>query len=332
MTYLIVIILVLFSAIFSGLTLGYFSLGKDDLERKAELGDPKAKKIYRIRKNGNMLLCTLLIGNVAVNAALSIFLGSIASGFIAGLIATGLIVIFGEIAPQATFSRYAIELGAKFTWLIRIFMIVLFPICWPLAFILDKVLGAEMSTVYSKKELIKMIEKHEDLKESEIDEDEERIIRGGLSFSEKEAKDIMTPRTEMFALKFDQKLDSKAIRRIADSGHSRIPVYKKDRDEIIGVLYAKDLITLEATNKSAGDVARKDVIFVDHKKHLDDLLNAFKEKRHHLFVVLDQFNGVAGIVTIEDVLEEIIGAEIVDEFDDVANLQRKRKLKSGKKI
>ena len=184
MTYLIVIVLIMMSALFSGLTLGFFSLNKDDLGRKAELGDKQAKKVYSVRKNGNLLLCTLLIGNVAVNSVLAIFLGSIASGVAAGLLATGLIVIFGEIVPQAAFSRYALALGSRLVWLVRIFLIILFPICWPLAWILDKVLGDELDTVYSKRELIKMIEKHEDLSESEIDEDEERIIKGGLSYSE----------------------------------------------------------------------------------------------------------------------------------------------------
>ncbi len=108
MDYFIVILLVVLSRIFSGLTLGFFSLNKDDLERKAELGDERAKKIYKLRKNGNLLLCTLLIGNVAVNSTLSIFLGSIVSGFTAGIMATALIVVFGEIVPQASFSRFAL--------------------------------------------------------------------------------------------------------------------------------------------------------------------------------------------------------------------------------
>ena len=226
MVYLIVIVLVLFSALFSGLTLGFFSLNKDDLERKAELGDKQAMQVYSVRKNGNMLLCTLLIGNVAVNSVLAIFLGSIASGIAAGFLATGLIVIFGEIVPQAAFSRYALLLGSRLVWLVRIFLIMLFPICWPLAWVLDKALGDELDTVYSKRELVKMIEKHEDLSESEIDADEERIIKGGLSYSEKTAQDIMTPRVEIIALKKTQRLDKKALSDIVSSGHSRIPVYQ----------------------------------------------------------------------------------------------------------
>ncbi|MCK5211744.1 DUF21 domain-containing protein, partial [Candidatus Parcubacteria bacterium] len=180
MDIVIILILVGFSALFSGLTLGFFSLSKDDLERKTKLGDARAKKIYRVRKNGNLLLCTLLIGNVAINSALSIFLGSITSGFLAGITATGLIVIFGEIIPQATFSRYAFELGVRVVWIVRIFIFVLYPICWPLAWLLDKILGDEMPSVYSRKELIKIIEEHEQSGDSKLDEDEEKIIKGAL--------------------------------------------------------------------------------------------------------------------------------------------------------
>ena len=125
MAYFIIVVLVLLSALFSGLTLGFFSLNRDDLQRKVKLKDAQAIKVYQVRKNGNLLLCTLLIGNVAVNSTLSIFLGSIASGFMAGLIATSLIVVFGEIIPQAAFSRYALILGSKLAWLVRLFIFVL---------------------------------------------------------------------------------------------------------------------------------------------------------------------------------------------------------------
>ncbi|MCK5416574.1 HlyC/CorC family transporter [Candidatus Parcubacteria bacterium] len=331
MTYIIVVLLVALSAIFSGLTLGFFSLNKDDLERKMGLGDKNAKKIYKLRKNGNQLLCTLLIGNVAVNATLSIFLGSIASGFIAGLMATVLIVVFGEIIPQAAFSRYALILGAKFAWLVSIFIFILYPLAKPLAIALNKTLGEEMPTVYSKKELVKLIEDHEDMKESDIDEDEERILKGALSFSRKKVNDIMTPRTEIIAFSGDEKLSKEMILKIKNTGRSRIPVYEKDLDNIIGVLYAKDLIGGCTASKTLKTIARDDVIFVDYDKYLDDLLNAFKNKKHHLFVVLNEYGGVSGIVTIEDVIEEIIGDEIVDEFDKHEDLQKVAKMKMKKR-
>ncbi|MBT4277935.1 HlyC/CorC family transporter [Candidatus Falkowbacteria bacterium] len=329
--YFIILFLVFFSALFSGLTLGFFSLNKDDLERKAELGDEQAKKVYSVRKNGNLLLCTLLIGNVAVNSVLSIFLGSIASGFMAVLIATSLIVVFGEIIPQAAFSRYALLLGAKLIWLVKGVIFIFYPLSWPLAWALDKILGAEMSTVYSKKELVKLIEDHEDSRHSDIDEDEERILKGALSFSHKTVRDIMTPRVAMFSLPEDQKIDTKTVKKILNSGHSRIPVHSKNQDTIIGIFYVKDLIGIVPKNKTINELSRKDVIFVDHKKNLDDLLNEFKKTKHHLFIVLDEFGGVSGLVTIEDVLEEIIGAEIVDEFDKHEDLQKVAKQKMNKK-
>ncbi len=329
--YFIVLILVFFSALFSGLTLGFFSLNKDDLERKAELGDEGARKVYKVRKNGNLLLCTLLIGNVAVNSALSIYLGSIASGVVAGFIATALIVIFGEIIPQAAFSRYALDLGKRFVPLVNFFVFIFYPISYPIALVLDKILGEEMPTVYSKKELVKIIEDHEDLKESDIDEDEERIIKGALSFSNKTVKDIMTPRTEVIAFPANLKFNKETILKIKKTGRSRIPIYENDLDDIVGILYTKDLIGSLASTKTLRALSRKDVIFVDSTKHLDDLLNAFKKQKHHLFIVLDEYGAMSGIVTIEDVLEEIIGAEIVDEFDKHEDLQKVAKRKMEKR-
>ena len=329
--YLISFFLIILSALFSGLTLGFFSLNKDDLQRKADCGDKDAKKVYSLRKNGNLLLCTLLVGNVAVNSALSIYLSSLVSGFIAGLMATGLIVVFGEIIPQASFSRYALPFTSKLVWLVKIFTFILYPICFPFAWMLNKILGEEIPTVYSKNELVKLVEQHEDMKESDIDADEEKIIKGALSFSDKITENIMTPRTEIFALKFDEKLDKKTVEKIFKTGHSRIPVYKKSLDDIIATLYVKDLIINHGANKKVGTVAREDAIFVDNEKPLDDLLDAFKKHRHHLFVVMDQFGSVSGIVTIEDVLEEIIGAEIVDEFDKHVDMQAMAKKRMKKK-
>ena len=200
-----------------------------------------SEKVLSVRGKGNLLLCTLLIGNVAVNTTLSIFLGSIASGFIAGLIATGLIVVFGEIIPQAAFSRYALIMGAKLVWVVKFFRVILFPLCWPIAKTLDKVLGEEMATIYSKKELMNIIEEHQGMKESAVNADEERIVKGALTFSQKKVKDIMTPRSETFVLEHDQVLDNKTVKKIREIGHSRIPVYGEKLDDVLGIFYVKDL-------------------------------------------------------------------------------------------
>lgn len=315
MDYLIVATLLFFSAIFSGLTLGFFSLNKNDLERKEKLGDTRAEKILVVRRDGNLLLSTLLVSNVAVNSILSIFLGSITTGVMAALIATLLIVVFGEIIPQASFSRNALSFGSRFVWLVIFFRAIFYPITKPISISLDKILGEELPTVYSKKELMQMIEEHEDSPISDIDADEERIIKGALGFSEMRVQDVMTKADDVFMLSSKDILDKETINKIIEEGFSRIPVHSGTKTTIVGVLYAKDLISEETHGKLAEEVARSKVVVVEKGKKLDKLLNDFHKSRNHLFIVkdLDKF---VGIVTIEDVLEEIIDADILDEFDE----------------
>ena len=127
-TYLIITILILFSALFSGLTIGLLGLDKSELEIKIKTGDKRALKIYSVRKNGNLLLVTLLLGNVLVNSILSVFLGDKFSGLIAVIASTALIVIFGEILPQAIFYRHAMKVGVYFVPIVKFFEIILFPV------------------------------------------------------------------------------------------------------------------------------------------------------------------------------------------------------------
>ena len=156
-TILVIIGLVILSGLFSGLTLGLLGLDKSDLERKIKAGNKNAKKIYHIRKRGNLLLCTLLLGNVLVNSILAVFMGELSTGVIAVVVSTGLIVIFGEILPQATISRYALVVGAKTVWIVHIFRVLLFPVCFPIAKFLDWILGEEMPTIWSRRELEEII-------------------------------------------------------------------------------------------------------------------------------------------------------------------------------
>src|SRR6266404_2077134 len=191
MKYLIIFGLLCLSALFSGLTLGLMSLGPHELKRKMALGDVRAKRIYAVRKRGNLLLVTLLVGNVASISSMSIFLDSISGGWIAGITTTALITIFGEILPQALFSRYAMQLGSQTAWLVRIIMFLLYPVTAPLAWVLDKALGDELPTVYSRRELVGILQEHGG---STLDADEERIARGALTFSDKRIEEVMTPR------------------------------------------------------------------------------------------------------------------------------------------
>ena len=315
------LVFITLSAIFSGLTLGLLSLGPHELKRKIELGDKNAKKIYPIRKKGNLLLVTLCLSNVAVNAALSIFLGSISTGLVAGLISTGLITVFGEIAPQAIFSRFAMELGARSVWLVKIMMFVLFPVCAPLAWLLDKALGEELPTIYSKKELVQILEEHANSEETDVQAHEERIARGALTFGTKIIEQIMTPRSVLVSVKSDDVLNDELMDKLVKHGYSRYPVFDNEKEKIVGLLYMHKIIGTDYKNKRVQDVCDKKVRYLQASESLDHALSGFIKTKHHLFVVVNKFNEVVGILTLEDILEEIIGEEIVDEFDEFDNVR-----------
>jgi len=315
MDYFVLGVLLILSACFSGLNLGMMSLGPHDLKRKAEMGDKRAEKIYPIRKRGNLLLVTLLLGNVAVNAAIAIFMGSIASGVLAGLVSTLLITIFGEIVPQAIFSRFALSIGAKVVWLVKIFIVVLYPIAAPMAFIIDKVLGKELPTIYSKHELRKIIAEHSNSTASDIEEDEANIARGAFTFGDKTVKEVMVPRSKVITLSDKDVLNKKTIRMLGEHSFPRVPVLGNKGLFVHGIIYTYDLLNLSNLHKKAIDICHKKVIFVNEDEKLDFVLNKFLHKKHHMFIVVNEFQEYSGIITIEDILEEILGQEIIDEFD-----------------
>ena len=178
--YMIIALLVCFSALFSGLTLGLLGLDKIGLEIIISGDNPElaacAKQIAPVRANGNLLLCTLLLGNVAVNALLSILMANMTSGLVGFLVSTFMIVIFGEIIPQATCSRYALQIGAKSLPVVKAFMFLLYIICKPLSMVLDKALGEEIGTIHSRTELRKMLEIH--VKHEAVDVESGKVMDG----------------------------------------------------------------------------------------------------------------------------------------------------------
>lgn len=313
MTYLISIVLLAFSALFSGLTLGLLSLDKTELERKIKLGDKDAEKIYKVRKNGTILLVTLLVGNVLVNAILSVFLGSLMSGVWAIAASTILIVLFGEIIPQAFFARHALQFGSKFVPIVRGLVWVMYPIAYPVSLILEKIIGKETETVWSRKELVEIIKDHEDSEFSDLDSDEEKVILGALTYSDKKAGEIMTHRDRCFVLCIDTMLTESVLKHIKDTGHTRIPIYEDQKRNIIGILYTKDLITLR-TNIPISQIYRPGAIIkTETDETLDDLLNIFIQKKIHMGYVINSQNSFVGLITLEDIVEEIIKTEIIDE-------------------
>ena len=327
LNYLIIFFLLVLSALFSGLTLGLMSLGPYSLQRKVKMGDAAAKKIYPLRKKGNQLLSTLLFGNVAVNSALAIFLGSITSGLIAGVVSTGLIVVFGDIVPQAVFARHALRFGARFTWLVYIFFYLFYPITWPIAFILDKVLGRELPSAFTKKEFHLFLQQQRELKEiktSDIKEHEFSLLQKGLSFSDKLVRDVMTPWKETYYLNRTTQLSTMSLADIQRQGCSRIPVYDSREKKVVGILYTKDLVAHpDLRSLLAQQIMRPMVFHIQEMDRLDTVFNLFKKNRVHLFIVLNSHQKVAGIITLEDVLEEIVG-EILDEHENEEDFQNAR--------
>jgi len=332
MSYLIITISVLLSAFFSAITIGFLGLKKTELQSKIKSGNKKAQKIYDVRKNGNLLLITLLLGNVLINSILSVFLNSMFSGVIAVAVSTALIVTFGEILPQAIFYRHAIKLGSGLVPLVRFFIFIFYPLAWPLSKILDIVLGEEEETIWSKREMKEMIKIHEDSEDSEIDRDEEKILLGALSFSDKRVKEIMTPKNVVFSLEESEKLNENILNEIKYSGFSRIPVYSEEKDNIVAVLNVKSLINLPQ-NKKVSDVHLEEKIFeIDEDTKLDILLNIFIQRKSHIAYVVDDYKTFLGVVTMEDLLEEILKMEIMDETDKHRDMrQYSRSLQSRRK-
>ena len=179
-----------------------------------------------------------------------------------------------------------------------------------------------MATIYSKKELMKIIEEHETNKGSEVDADEKRIIQGALSYSDKIVKEVMTPRIVIYTLNISGVLDEKLLNQVQSKGFTRIPVYKGTTDNVVGVLYTKDLISIKP-GVTIEKVYRKDkLLTVSPDIKLDQLLNDFVKNRTHMACVKNEYGGMEGIVSLEDVIEEVFGVEIVDESDKVVDMQK----------
>ncbi|MBI4152393.1 HlyC/CorC family transporter [Candidatus Woesearchaeota archaeon] len=320
--YLIITFLIGLSALFSGLSLGLMSLGPYALQRKIKLGNKNAQKVYPLRKRGNQLLCTLLLGNVAVNSALAVFLGSLTQGIIASLTATGLIVIFGEILPQAIFSRHALEFGARFAWLVSFFFYLFYPVTWPIAYGLDRMLGKELPAVFTKKEFSLFIEQQKKFQKSDIREQEFSLLQRGLHFSDKNVGQVMTPWKNTYHLRPSMRLTPSLRVEIQLQGCSRIPVYDPHEKKVVGIFFTKDLVSKEyLLPLTVREIMRPIIFYIQEADKLDKVLNLFKKNRVHIFIVLNKSDKIVGIITLEDVLEEIVG-EILDEHEDEDEIQK----------
>jgi metal transporter CNNM len=322
LTIVIVLVLISFSAVCSGLNIALMSLNMGDLRRKAKLGNPQAKKVLPYRQNTHLTLAAILLTNVAAVSATSLVLENVLFGLIAGLVTTILMVIFGEILPQAIFSRNALGYCARFTPAMRLMIIITYPVSKSLQLLLDKLFTRQRTQLHTRHELGIMITEHLGHDESELDEDEVEIIRGALQLSEKRVRDIMLPIESVYWLAPDTRLTPEKISEIKRIGRSRIPVFNRRLTRCNGVLLMKDLVDIdfEEANYRVSDLALHPVQMVGSKTALDTMLRKFISTSTHLIPVVKD-DTIIGIITIEDLIEEIVGQEIEDETD-------KRKLKT----
>ncbi|HSX00320.1 MAG TPA: CNNM domain-containing protein [Patescibacteria group bacterium] len=241
-----VVALVTFSALCSGLNVALLSLDLAELQRKAKLNNNDARKVLPLRKNTHLSLAALLLVNVAVVSATSLVLESKLYGLVAGAVSTLLIVTFGEILPQALFSRKALYYCSRFSPLLKIMIVVTYPVSKPLQLLLDTLFGETQSrALQSRRELGMMITEHLGNDTSELDADEVEIIRGALQLSEKRVRDIMTPIRSVYQMQPADVIDAAKIDEIKEHGWSRIPIINKQRTVCFGLLLMKDLVDID---------------------------------------------------------------------------------------
>ena len=327
MTTLIFIIFIIFllacSALFTLLLVGIFRINHYKLKIMAQLGNTDAKIVYPYRNMGNKLRATLLIVIVLVNSILTAVLYTQFNGFVTVLLSTILVILFVVVLPMAFVRDYGLVIASRFAPLLRYTVTIFSPVAKPMGKLLDKWLGIESSKIYSKEELYKIFEDHKLSKYSDITENEVRIVRHSLTFGDKHVRDVMTPRRVVVTVSADEPVGPVLIDDLHKSGYSRFPVFNdKKTQNFIGTLYLHDLVGLKVkSGEYVKDVMRKAVYYVHEEESLNYALKVFLKTNHHLLVVVNTFEEFVGVVSFEDVIEEIIGKQIVDEFDQHEDLR-----------
>ncbi|KAH1109543.1 hypothetical protein GLYMA_04G032100v4 [Glycine max] len=330
---LVIIGLVCFAGLMAGLTLGLMSLGLVDLEVLIKSGRPQdrihASKIYPVVKNQHLLLCTLLIGNSLAMEALPIFLDSLVHPAAAILISVTLILMFGEILPQAICTRYGLTVGATLAPLVRVLLIVFFPLSYPISKVLDWMLGKGHAALLKRAELKTFVNFHgnEAGKGGDLTHDETTIITGALDLTEKTAKDAMTPISKAFSLDLDATLNLETLNSIMTIGHSRVPVYAGEKTNIIGLVLVKNLFMVDS--KAAVPLRKmliRKIPRVSENMPLYDILNEFQKGHSHIAVVYRDLNDK------NEAPKKVKDGELLDLKDKRKNKGEKTSLDKGEKL
>jgi len=328
---LVLIVLLIFSAFFSGVETAMFSLSRLRLKHLVKTGVRRAKDVEKLKEKPRRLLVTILVGNNLVNIGASVLATSIAFEFslnyavgITTGVMTFLILIFGEITPKSIATRHNELVSLAVARPLYYIEIILFPI----VFVFEKLTSVLTHGTSIERPLVT----EEEIKtyvsvgqeSGQILESERDMIHRIFDFDDLEAIDVMTPRNKMVCVSSDTKIKI-AEKAFHIKGHSRLPVYDNDLDNIVGFVHIMDVhkLTPARKKKSIGTVMR-DILFVPSSKKLDTLLRFFQRKKQHMAIVVDDFGTNMGLVTIEDVLEEIVG-EIIDETEKIEPMIKKLK-------
>lgn len=311
-----VLLLVLASAICSGLNIALLSQDLADLRRKAKLGNSAAKRVLPLRKQTHLTLAAILFTNVAAVSATSLVLDQRLEGLVAGLLGTVLIVVFGEVMPQALFSKNPLFWLNLFAPLLKLMILATYVLSKPLQILLDRLFPRQRAKLQTRQELGLLITEHLSDNSSELDEDEVEIMRGALQLSEKQVRDIMTPLAQTYWLTPDTVLDDAKIEEIKRKGYSRIPVFNQELTKCYGILLMKSLVDVDFDEhpQRVDEMLLHPVQLVGSKTALDTMFRKFISGGTHLIPV-ERDDHIIGIATIEDLLEEIVGHEIEDESD-----------------
>lgn len=321
---IIIIICIVMSAYFSATETAFSSLNRIRVKNMAEKGNKKATLVMKLSENYDALLSTILIGNNIVNilsASLATvlfvdMLGNEAGPSVSTAVTTVVVLIFGEVSPKSI----AKESPEKFAMFSAPFLKVLVILLTPFNFLfgqwkklLSLIFKSSEDSGMTEEELLSIVEEVE--QDGGIDEQEGKIIRSAIEFTEEEAIDILTPRIDITAVSTEATKEEIA-EVFAQTAYSRIPLYQDTIDNIIGIIYQKDFHNyVYHTHREISEIIRP-VLFVPKNKKISVLLKELQQKKLHIAVVLDEFGGTIGIITLEDILEELVG-EIWDEHDEV---------------
>jgi putative hemolysin len=329
---IILILLLISSALISGSEIAFFSLNQTDINELSNNGKEK-NVVVTLLERPRKLLATILITNNFINILIVLLFASLAETLFGDfnisldlyffavpirflleiLLVTFLILLFGEVLPKVYASRNALLFAKKMSKFIHTVNILLTPFSMPLIAItkwVEQKLGSKASN-FSVETLSQALEL---TSRDATSKDEQKILHGIVNFGNTETVQIMKPRIDVFALS-DTETYEEVLSKILTNGYSRNPVYSENIDTIIGVLYAKDLLAHLNKKTFNWQTLLREPFFVPENKKLDDLLGDFRAKKNHLAIVVDEYGGTSGVVTLEDVIEEIVG-DINDEFDD----------------